>query len=126
MAALPFSWPYQAFILQSAYIQYDDGYSNQTDFSQVFCGGVLIDRLTVLTAAHCIFNGTREYIVGITPYNGTLIFNDTLPTLQATVQVFLGLYDLNPILKYLDNNSLSIEQAAVLYNVSQVIIVCPT
>ena len=58
------------------------------------CSGTLIDRNTILTAAHCI-NFERFYTESGVNYKYAIIPNELYPTLESTYTVYLGLHSLS-------------------------------
>lgn len=97
--AIPGSWPSIAFI----YFQYTFNYKlNGLTYKTTrasFCGATLIDRQTVLTAAHCYVdqvsytdNYGRQYIVDVVP-------NAYHKTIESAYTVYLGLHNNSAILE---------------------------
>ena len=76
------------------------------------CGGTLIDRSTVLTAAHCI-QTTISIIYNRTEYTYPISFNQLYPTMGSMYKVYLGVH----------NRSSDFDDEAVRMDVSNVIIV---
>lgn len=93
--AANYSWPSLAYI----YFEYglDLKIPGRSDlFYQIsaWCGGSLIDRNTVLTAAHCISTSYEVSING-TKYAFNVTTNKYFPTMESMYTVYLGAYDLN-------------------------------
>lgn len=86
--AIPNSWPSAAYITYE-YVLFGYSYSAS-------CGGSLISRNVILTAAHCI---CKKYYY---QYNGNLYFYPILPnpTYEAMLTVYLGVDDITKLYKY--------------------------
>lgn len=96
--AVPYSWPSMIYLTFSyrRIIDIGDGYATTLTFNS-FCGGTIIDRKTILTAAHCIID-TVDY----TDINGTyqtapVETNSYYPTIGSMYSVYVGLYDKSSI-----------------------------
>ena len=92
--AVPYSWPSIIYLTFSytRIVDFGDGKATTYTFKS-FCGGTIIDRKTILTAAHCIIN-----TVYYTDVNGKLVRvrvepNSFHPTIGSMYSVYVGLYD---------------------------------
>ena len=96
--AVPYSWPSMIYLTFSyrRILDIGDGHATTLTFNS-FCGGTIIDRKTILTAAHCIID-TVDY----TDINGTyqtapVETNSYYPTIGSMYSVYVGLYDKSSI-----------------------------
>ena len=87
------SWPSIAYVkwnYQGTY-RVSSGASVTYSFSAA-CGGTLIDRQTILTAAHCIPSTVSFTYAGVS-YTGQVYTNSYYPTIASMFTVYLGLQD---------------------------------
>ena len=94
------SWPSIAYVKWNYKAKYS--VSSGTSMTYVFsgtCGGTLIDRHTILTAAHCIQTSVKFKYAGIT-YTGSVSTNVYYPTISSMYTVFLGVQDKSSIDDY--------------------------
>ena len=73
------------------------------------CGGTLINRDTVLTAAHCINTEVTD-----DAYTYTVTTNSYYPTFESMFTVYLGVYD-NSFVKYKTTPDSAVVTASVKY-----------
>lgn len=91
--AIPHSWPataqisFQYFAL--VMINPDD--EEYLTYTSQSCGGILINRKTVLTAASCIVQYYQWRMNSTTSYTVYFEFNDYAPDYESAYNVFLGI-----------------------------------
>ena len=92
------SWPAQVY-LRTSYenLYYFDDY-NITDLitQSSGCAGTLIDRTTVLTAAHCLIKKFDLNLGGII-YSLDVELNEKYPTYESMLTVYLGINNVSDI-----------------------------
>ena len=96
--AVPNSWPATvllSFTFGGSYYISDLGREIDVSYGAI-CGGTIIDRTTVLTAAHCIvesfnfrYNG-KAYEIIVKPTN-------LYPTIESMYSVYSGIHDFSQI-----------------------------
>ena len=92
------SWPSTVYILFSYATNYYIPFYNVTTYQSYYanCAGTLIDRTTVVTAAHCLPESFKFKYKGIT-FTSKIEFSSFYPTLESMFTVYLGSQDLNRI-----------------------------
>jgi len=94
------SWPSTAYVRMTYRTDIYFGQNKITrDFSSI-CGGTLIRRNAVLTAAHCIVRRFR-YVYDGQEYFANVVPNSYYPTYGSMFKVFLGSISSNIYLKFL-------------------------
>jgi secreted trypsin-like serine protease len=117
VTAVANSWPSTAYVLFS----YGDNvylpeYGRTVFISRNYvCGGTLIDKTTIVTAAHCIYTSI-SFTYGITNYKLQVKPNSFYPTIASMYKVYLGLQDASSI------SSRQLKSPAVQMNVANVIV----
>lgn len=93
---------------------------NETVFIRevYFCGGTLINRDTILTAAHCV-SETIEFTYENIDYMTTFTPSEFNPTFESMFKVYVGINDINGLLTFNNPENKSNEGQRV--NISKII-----
>jgi hypothetical protein len=93
IVANSYSWPAQVALTQS----YQGVYNGRKVACSSMCGGTLINRFTVMSAAHCIPDSEINcyYMDNQIKVTVPLIFNQYYPNLASMFDVYLGVQDIS-------------------------------
>ncbi len=96
--AIPNSWPSVVYVQFSFAGNFYLKEYNTTTYQTIntTCGGTLIDRSTILTAAHCLPK-TFSFKYGVYRYTASITPNSIYPTYASMFKVYLGVQDISKL-----------------------------
>jgi secreted trypsin-like serine protease len=96
--AIPYSWPAQVYIRQTIYYKIQIGSDIFNRSKSFTCGGTIINKNTILGAAHCIANELKIEID-----SETVLFNLPNDDISVEYSVYVGAFNIS----FIDRNESS-------------------
>ena len=90
LQAIPYSWPAQVFIRETIYYKIQIGPEIFNKITSSNCGGTIINKKTILGAAHCISDKLNIKIDG-----ETVSFNLPNDDISVEYSVYVGAYNIS-------------------------------